>query len=398
MDNQGPIAGEQGHQGAPPPPAPGPQQANPQVPGPQGQSPYAIPQGAGYHGTPGSAPKKPNPKLRKRLIIAGSIVGGLLVLLVVGGFFGFKYLSEKYNPKLQVEEYLQAVVDGDIEGAMDMVPAYDEENGYYQAQDFSLMTNEIYSKATNRISGFEITNVDASGIFAEVTADIKQGDDTKSVTFDLTSAGDEALFFEKWELTSPLDEVEVAYRIYGQSGELAVNGVAIEAFEESKYFSVFPGEYTFNTPGASKYLGYGSDETVSVGLEDTYESMLEVTFTPELTDAAREEIKAQTKAHLESCLKSTELQPKGCPNKADGEDPNNFRNIKWSMTKEPAYESIEGDPSFPFSVEAVNGQFTLEAEMKEGDKWGAQKGTVDLYSMPAMVDVQGEKITITFAD
>ncbi|MCQ2000141.1 zinc ribbon domain-containing protein [Arthrobacter zhaoxinii] len=346
------------------------------------------------------APKKPNPKLRKRLIIAGSVVGGLLVLLVVGGFFGYKHLSEKHNPKLQVEAYLQAVVDGDVEGAMDMVAAYDEENGYYAAQDFSLMTNEIYSKAENRISGFEITNVDASGIFAEVTADVKQGDETTSVTFDLTSAGDAAVFFEKWELTSPLQESEIAYRVDGDSTELAVNGVAIEGFEDSKYFSVYPGDYTFNTPKGTEYVGYSGEEKVSVGVGDPEvpAEVLDVVYRPELTDAAREEIKAQTKAHLASCMKSTELQPQGCPNKADGEDPNNFRNIKWSMTKEPTYESIEGDPSYPFPLQAKDGQFTLEAEMKRGNEWGTQKGTVELYSMPAMVDIQGDKINITFGD
>ncbi|KAD4059740.1 hypothetical protein GD627_01170 [Arthrobacter yangruifuii] len=392
MDRNGPTADAQGYQGTPPPGA--------GAHGPaREQSPYAVPPGYGQHGAPAPAPKKANPKLRKRLIIAGSIVAGLLVLLVVGGFFGYKQLSEKYNPKLQVEDYLQAVVDGDIEGAMDMVTAYDE-MGYYQAQDYSLMTNEIYSKAANRISGFEITDVEASGIFAEVTADVKQGDKTTSVTFDLTSAGDAALFFEKWELTSPLNETEIAYRVDAGASELAVNGVGIDTFEESKYFAVFPGDYTFNTPTGSDYIGYSGEEKVSVEVRtgDEIGEPVDVTYRAELTDAAREEIKAQTKAHLAACVKATELQPQGCPNKADGEDPKNFRNIKWSMTKEPTYESIEGSPASPFPLTAKNGQFTLEAEEKQGDSWGPIKGTVELYSMPAMVDVQPDKINIAFGD
>ncbi|UWX81858.1 hypothetical protein [Arthrobacter sp. zg-Y1171] len=403
MDSHGPVVGAQGNQGAPPPPGPGaeqqqpqqPHQPNPpapQAPGPQGQWPQAAPPPPGGPGLPGQASKQPNPKRRKGLIIAGSVAAGLLVILGVGGFFGYKHLSETtYSPRVQAEEYLQALVDADVERAMEMAPATGDE------LDYSLMTNEVYSKATDRISGFEVTDVVVNDGTADVTVDVKQGDDTQAMKLELSENGTEAVFFKKWKLDAPLGSWSLRYTLDEDASEPAVNGVSVEMPEDGRKLAVLPGEYTFNAPTGTKFVSYGGDEKMSVRL-DGQESLMGVAFIPEITDAAREEIKARTKAHLESCLKLTELQPKGCPNQADGEDPNNFRNIKWSMAKEPAYESIEGDPSFPFSVELVNGQFTLDAEMKEGDEWRAMKGTVELYSLPAMVDIQGETITMTFAD
>ncbi len=36
--------------------------------------------------------------------------------------------------------------------------------------------------------------------------------------------------------------------------------------------------------------------------------------------------------------------------------------------------------------------------MKQGGSWGPQKGTVELYSMPAMVEIRDGKISMVFSD
>ena len=396
VDNYGPAEGTPGFGAAPPPPPgtgaghqppfhqPG-AQPRPET-GPQWQQLPPPP------GGPGEAPQgHSNPKRRKRLIIAGSVTVGLLVVLGVGGFFGYQYLNETtYSPRVQAEEYLQALVDGKLEKALDMAPADSD-------LDNSLMTDEVYSKVENRISGFEITDVMVDGDKAEVAVDVEQGSETEAMKLSLSKAGTEAVLFKKWKVDAPLGTWSLRYLVDPDVTGTAVNGVDFKAPEDGRKLAVMPGDYTFNAPNGTKFVSYGEDEIMSVGL-DSQESLMGVGFLPEITDAARDEIKAQTRAHLEACMKSTELLPKGCPNKADGEDPNNFRNIKWSMTREPTYAVIEGDPSTPFPVTAENGQFTLEAEMKQGNDWGMMKGTVELYSMPAKVDIQGETITMEFAD
>ncbi|WP_283996003.1 hypothetical protein [Arthrobacter sp. zg-Y1143] len=383
MENYGPAAGTQGFQGAPPPPpgagtAPQPGQQWPQLPPPPGGE-GTLPQ------------RQPNPKRRKRLIIAGSVAGGLLVLLGVGGYFGYQYMDDTvYSPRVQAEEYLQALVDGELEKALDMAPADSD-------LDNSLMTDEVYSKVENRISGFEITDVAVDGDKAEVSVDVEQGGESEAMKLSLSKAGTEAVLFKKWKVDAPLGTWSLRYMMDADVTGTAVNGVDFKAPEDGRKLAVMPGDYTFSAPNGTKFVSYGEDEVMNVGL-DSQESLMGVGFLPEITDAARDEIKAQTRAHLDACMKSTELLPKGCPNKADGEDPNNFRNIKWSMTREPTYAVIEGDPTAPFSVTAENGQFTLEAEMKQGDDWGMQKGTVELYSMPAKVNIQGEAITMVFGE
>ena len=401
VENYGPAAGTQGFGAAPPPPPGTGAAQQPLFQQPPFHQPAAQPRpetGQQWQQLPpppggaGAPQGHSNPKRRKRLIIAGSVTAGLLVVLGVGGFFGYKYLGETtYSPRVQAEEYLQALVDGELERAMGLVPADD-------SLDNSLMTDEIYSKVTNRINGFEVTAVEVDGDTAEVTAEVRQGDVAESVNLRLSKAGTEAVLFNKWKLDAPLGTWSLRYLpdVVEASGH-AVNGVEVKIPDDGRKFAVLPGDYTFNAPTGSKFVSFGDDEKMSVRL-DSQESLMGVGFLPEITDAARDEIKAQTRAHLEACMKSTELLPKGCPNKADGEDPNNFRNIKWSMTREPTYAVIEGDPSTPFPVTAENGQFTLEAEMKQGDDWGMQKGTVELYSMPAKVNIQGETITMEFAE
>ena len=407
MDKHVPDTEAQAGQGSPPP---GPGSAGQPWAQPPAGDPHTTPgqqwaQGTpgtqpayGQHGTAPGVPKKSNPKLRRRLIIGGSIAAGLLVILVVGGFFTVRQLSQTvYSPKVEVEQYLQAIVDGDVEAALAMLPG-DGAEGY--GLDYALMSNEVYAKVENRIDGFEVTKVEYDGFVADVSAEVSQGDSAQPMTFSLYEDGTEAVFFKKWELQAPQERWSISYFPDSNTSAATVNGVEIEVPEDGASFAVLPGDYVFDAPEGNQYVSYGAAEERSIRLADTEPASgaEPVSFSSEITDAAREEIKAQTKAHLAACLKSTELQPKGCPNQADGEDPNNFRNIKWTMTKEPAYAGIDGDPSFPFPVTAENGQFLLEAEMKQGGSWGPQKGTVELYSMPAMVEIRDGKISMVFSD
>ncbi|MCC9174021.1 hypothetical protein [Arthrobacter sp. zg-Y179] len=411
MDSRSPVDGAQGNQGVPPPPPgpgiqqqqhpqqphqPNPHEPAPQAPAPQGQWPQTAPPPPGGPGLPGQASRQPNPKRRKGLIIAGSVAAGLLVILGVGGFFGYKHLSETtYSPRVQAEEYLQALVDGNAEKALSMAPVESDDE-----VDTSLMTNEAFEAAENRLSGFEVTEVAVDGDTATVTADIRQGEESESMTLELSKAGTEAVFFNKWKLDGPLDTWTVDYLVGGDVTELTVNGVTVPVKPEGK-LAVFPGDYTFKAPEGDKFIRYGDDITVSTGLitgEESGVTEMSVLYFPLLTDAVRPEIEAQTAAHLDKCMQSTVLVTPGCPNKMEEEDPNNVRNIKWSMPKAPTYDEIDGDPLAPFRVVARDGEITLNAELKVGEDWEPVEAKGVLYEIPAIVTIQDGKLTMEFPE
>ncbi|MCC9174020.1 hypothetical protein [Arthrobacter sp. zg-Y179] len=337
--------------------------------------------------------------LRRRLIIAGSVTAAVLVALIVGGYFGFKHLNENvYGPQVLAEEYLQAIVDGDVERAIAMSPEHNW-------QHFSLMTNEVYAKAENTITGFEVTDVAVTDGKADISVDIEQGDDTQAVTLDLRTDGTEALFFRKWKLNIGLGSAPVHYILRGDATAVAVNGVDIpgqdmEMLRSSTIFSFLPGDYTLDASAGTPYAEY-PDESVSVRLNRDGTAAAQeptVDLKPALTDAGREEIQAGLTAHLEECMKSTELMPKGCPNQWTAEDPDSYRNISWSMQTAPTLDPIESDPTGPFSVRAVKGEFILDSEVNRGGSWQPQRETYQLYWMYADVEINGEDLSLTFAD
>ncbi|MCQ1948545.1 hypothetical protein NNX28_01215 [Arthrobacter sp. zg-Y859] len=347
----------------------------------------------------GQAPPQADPKQRRTLMIAGGVTAAVLVALIVGGYFGFKHLNENvYGPQVLAEEYLQAIVDGDVERAVGMGPEHNWQN-------FSLMTDEVYAKAENTITGFEVTDVVVTDGKADISVDIEQGDDTQAVTLDLRSDGTEALFFRKWKLNIGLESAAVHYILRGDATAVAVNGVDIpgqdmELLRSSTMFSFLPGDYTLDASTGSPYADY-PDESVSVRLNRDGTAAAQeptVDLKPVLTDAGREEIQAGITAHLEECMKSTELMPKGCPNQWEAEDPDSYRNISWSMQTAPTLDPIESDPTGPFSVRAVNGEFILDSEVNRGDSWQPQRESYQLYWMYAGVEINGEELSLTFAD
>ncbi|MCC9205735.1 hypothetical protein [Arthrobacter sp. zg-Y769] len=357
----------------------------------------------GQNARQGQAPPKADPKQRKTLMIAGGVAAAVLVALIVGGCLGFKHLKENvYSPQVLAEEYLSAIVDGDVEKAIGMSPDHNFE-------DFSLMTNEAYAKAENKITGFEVTEVVVTGGKADVSVDIEQGSDTTAVTLDLRTDGTEALFFHEWKLNIGLSTASVPYLPQGDATAVVVNGVEIPGQDTevsetiARSFNFLPGDYTLSASTGTPYAGY-PDQLVSVRLNQDGTATAQersIVLRAEVTDAGRGEIQAGITAHLEDCMKSTELMPKGCPNKWRVEDPDNYRNISWSMPTPPTLEPVELEPtgpSGPFFVKAVNGEMVLEYEVLRDGSWEPEQQKAPLYWMYADVEINGEELSLTFAD
>ena len=96
-----------------------------------------------------------------------AIIGGAVLLVVVAAAGVLGYLSSAvYTPKAQVESYLSALVDGEAEAAGELFLPTDGTP--------VLFSDEIYRAATNRITEYEITNVETYGTRAGVTADVTQ--------------------------------------------------------------------------------------------------------------------------------------------------------------------------------------------------------------------------------
>ncbi|MCQ1986229.1 hypothetical protein [Arthrobacter sp. zg-Y844] len=353
----------------------------------------------GQNGMQGQEPPKADPSQRNTLLIAAGVTVAVLAALVAGGYFAFRHFNETvYGPQVLAEEYLQAIVDGDVERAIGMGPDLDWE-------DYSLMTNEVYTEAENTITGFEVTDVVVTDGQADVSVDIEQGGDSHAVTLDLRTAGSEALFFRKWKLNIGLGSTQVHYILRGDATAVAVNGVDIpgqdmEALRRSTVFNFLPGDYILGAATGSPYSGY-PDRVVSARLNPDGAAAVRagtVDLKPQVTEAGRGEIEAGLTAHLEKCMKATELMPKGCPNQWTAEDPDSYRNISWSMKTPPTLDPIESDPTGPFSVRAVDGEFILDAEVNRGGSWQPERESYQLYWMYAEVEINGEELSLTFAD
>ena len=155
----------------------------------------------------------------------------------------------------------------------------------------------------------------------------------KSMTDTLTVApnGSKFLIFKNWNITTPLVK-EISVYASPAITNFTVNGVKVgaknaTASDSGTYtFNVYPGSYTVK-PVTSKYLT--ADSTT---LTTSSESSASISAEP--TDALADEINAKIKDKLDTCAKSTDAQPEGCPFSMYGSD-DDYRNIAWNITEYP---------------------------------------------------------------
>ncbi|UMG93558.1 hypothetical protein [Nocardioides sp. TF02-7] len=238
----------------------------------------------------------------KRALIGVGVVGGLgLVGFVAVSVVG----STMFDPEQRAEAYLDALVDGAAAEALELAPVDGDE-----AAD-ALLTDEVYGAADDRITGYEITQVEELGDTVLVTVDLEGVEEGDDVTLTLESDGRSGLFFEDWKLVDGGLATEVTVSVPEDSASLQVNGVEVEASAGTDVdLWALPGSYTFDPYGDSEWLTpVDAPTTVTPGYGGTYAEIPE----PEPSAALEELVDAELAAWVEGCMAATEAAPAGCP-------------------------------------------------------------------------------------
>ncbi len=94
----------------------------------------------------------------------------------------------------------------------------------------ALLTEEVYAAADDRITGYEITDVEEFGDTITVTVDLEGPEDGNDVELTLSPPdGKRALFFDDWKVDEGGLAREVTVSVPDTSTSVEANGVTVEA-------------------------------------------------------------------------------------------------------------------------------------------------------------------------
>lgn len=324
------------------------------------------------------------PQQKKLSIIISSIVGVLALLGIAYAVVNSTVFSADNTAK----SYLSAIASGD----------YDKANGISDPQ----VANGKRTLLTNAASKGDKTTISNQRIIS--ATDNADGSRTmrisytlggKSMTDILTVApnGSKFLIFKNWNITTPLVK-EISVYASPAITNFTVNGVKVgaknaTASDSGIYtFKVYPGSYTVE-PVTSKYLT--ADSTT---LTTSSESSASISAEP--TDALADEINAKIKDKLDTCAKSTDAQPEGCPFSMYGSD-DDYRNIAWNITEYPTVTtddlSIDSGSFYVYGGEAK-----VAYEYKNYDDSWEPTDSSTSFSISGQFTLDGDKLDITLDD
>lgn len=328
-------------------------------------------------------------RARKGLVAAAVIGGagllGVLVFSIVG--------STLADPEKRAEAYLDAVVDGDVDKVLELAPVDDDEASP------ALLTDEVYAAADDRITGYEITDVEQFGDTVTVTVDLEGPEDGDDVELTLTPDGKRALFFDDWKVDEGGLAREMTLSVPESSSSVEANGVIVEATggEEADFWAL-PGSYVFNPHAGNPWLEAG-DERTSVPAADTFGVYAE-TGQPGPSDQLRDEVDTAIADWVNACMKATDLSPDDCPQDAFGSG-DTQRKVVWTLTTMPTVSWDYFDGTFPVDLSSdVTGEATVTYEYDASYGYGAPDWTKeteqeDLYVNATVDLVDGEPV-VTF--
>ncbi|WP_157514958.1 hypothetical protein [Nocardioides sp. J54] len=337
-------------------------------------------------------PMSPGDRARARKgLIAAAVVGGITLLGVVVMSILASTLSD---PEKRAEAYLDAVVAGDVAEVLDLAPVDGDE------ASVALLTDEVYSSAEDRITGYEITDVEEYGSSVTVTVDLEGPEEGDGVELTLTRDGKRAVFFDDWKVDDGGLAREVTVSVPEASSAIEANGVSVEAAGgEDVDFWVLPGSYVFNPYADNPWLE-PADEPTAVPAAQTYGLWVE-TGTPTPSAELREAVDTAVAEWVEGCMAATELDPDDCPQDTYGYG-DEQRKVTWTLTTMPtvAWDWFNG--TFPFELSSdETGEATVTYEYDASYGFGAPEWTEEtdeasLYLSGTVDLVDGEPV-VTFA-
>lgn len=337
-------------------------------------------------------PMSPADKARakKGLIATGVIAGVALVGFITVSIVG----SSVYSAENQARAYLDALVEGDLEGALEIAPVDDAEGS------LDLLTDDVYAETDDRITGYEIVGVESEGSSAVVTVDLEGPEEGDGVELYLTASGSRAVLFDDWTIDEGGLANLVTVSVPEDSDTLTANGVdvAVSGGQDVDLWAM-PGTYAFNPYADIEWLEPGTEVT-SVPAADMWGIYAEV-GSPLPSDALKERVDTELTAWVEECMQATELEPTDCPQSAYGMG-DEARNVTWSLVSTPVVDWDGFYGEFPAELSTTGGE--AEATYEYDDSYGYGKAhwveeteSADLWVDVTVDIVDGEPV-VTFED
>ena len=346
-----------------------------------------------------------DPAKKKRIRLIAIIVGALVLLGVVAAVV-FSILSRTvFGPDNQAEELLQSVQNGKASAVTDAA------NPNVNTGQRALLTDEVYGAAQNRISSYEVKDTEIDGDHATVHANVTQDGVTTPVDVPMVSDSRNGLF-KSWRVDDaagvPLYQT-FSVEIPAGVGELTVNEQKIAVDKQNdthtQQFTVLPGDYAVGVASPGKYVTYGGKQVAEIraGAQSMESSMA---FSRSFTPALEQDLTKQLNATLDTCAKSADFEPQGCPfeysiygNKKD------YRNPSWTIERYPTYSvSSPSETSDEISYSTsksgevrLDYQYNEEWDDDEPADWKDKDTTSSIYGS-GTVTVSGDKLTVKSSD
>ncbi|KAA1415880.1 hypothetical protein F0U44_19790 [Nocardioides humilatus] len=287
-------------------------------------------------------------------VLAGLALAGGIALSVVG--------ATMYSPEAEAEDYLDALVDADAGAALDLAPVDDDE------ASSALLTDQVYGAADDRITGYEITDVEEFGDTVTVTVDLEGVEDGDDVELTLVEDGNRGLFFHGWKVDEGGLASELTVSVPEDSTAVEVNGVSVPVVGgEDVDFWALPGSYVVNPYGGSEWLEPVDAETVVPA--SSWGVYAEIDD-PEPSAALKTFVDDEVARWVEGCMAATEADPADCPQEIYpyGDEQ---RNLTWTLDTLPtvSWDGFYG--TFPAGLSSdVDGEATATYEYDESYGYG----------------------------
>ncbi|ADD43047.1 hypothetical protein [Stackebrandtia nassauensis] len=279
---------------------------------------------------PDEEPSPPDPRRRKLL------VGGTVLAVLVALFGVIAWVDDSTSPEAVVEDFFDAIVDKDVEGALSLV-AWDGYGVPFGEQAIFMHPDAI-------ADGWELLEAKLSATedsYGEERVDVTIGNDKKRVdgTITLSDASGE------WKIVDPFVSVTMPM---GSLTYIQVNDKTVVADELFGYdagrgspteYKLLPGLYTFfgDLNGTST-----EPEPGELMLpEDDAQAMAVSPPVLELTDTAQDDVQEGVNKLVDDCATFKVRQPALCPfgvdsyYRTDDEEYHDIHDVTWKVKEYP---------------------------------------------------------------
>lgn len=327
---------------------------------------------------------------------------------IIAGFVGIVTIAivteTSDDPESVVSDYFAAILDGDIDAALNFVDSYptDASSRYLAPEAIG--------------DDWRVTTVEDAGE-GEYEEDrvvrVELGGPDGVASGELLVTEDEDL---GWRISNPVTTVQVAtsplayVQVNGYTPKPQATGPDGSGFGLTVAVDLLPGLYSFyeDIPGVVEVAGSKTYAALPLDATDDYPDT--DVYTPGKVVAGDKTIdsaRKQLKELLEECVTATVAQPSDCPfgagrfvNTPDGEHVEELTDLSWTLERMPKFKLVDSrypDPDSPPAVEFMS-RFQFVTEESEvltlrGKGIDSDGKKID-FEAPCRVDLSAVSATV----